>query len=689
MNWAVLKLLFIHEMRMLLRSRRTIITSVVLPLIMMPVMIGGSRFAQRQQAARVDETTFEYTIVGPWADQARSLIERYSRAPQFSTLRIHEVSVADPAKALSEGRLHFYIRTTSVEEADQTAEAAPPVIPGVASPRVSGVPALQVVYRGNQEVARTGAERLVEMMRAARRNESYSIMLTRGFPSHPEGILAMTAVDVATKSQVSGSTLGRFFTVVLVMWMLAAGSIAAMDIIAGEKERGTLETLITTAAGRTEIVTAKQLAICAVALSITLIQVLNVLLYVQFQLISLPQGFVIELSMTSVLQLLLLFIPLAAALSAALLIISAYAKTYKEAQLHFLPLYLGSLLPALAAVLPGLRSRSIVAFIPLANVSVAAREVLTGRPDPLMIFVTVVVMSVTAAALIRHSASLLAREDIIVSAQHDQAVLAGGESLFQHRVLQWFAVMWAVMFAFAANIPQLQAIRVQLIFNEVGVFFLGSLLMIRRYGLNVREVLGIRRLKWPIWISILMAVPAAQVVALAFFRLVSTVIPTPDQLLREFSDQVAGAQIPVWQMYLLMGILPAICEELAFRGLLLHGLRNRFHPIVRCLFVGIVFGVFHYALFRIAPTALLGVILTMIALMTRSILPGILFHAANNSFAIWMGTAGVNLNRLDWSAYVTGFAVFGLSMYMIWRYGKESGDLTSDTRDRPLRGLRE
>jgi sodium transport system permease protein len=689
MNWAVLKLLFIHEMRMLLRSRRTIITSVVLPLIMMPAMIAGSRFAQQQQASRVDQTTFEYAIEGSWPEQARRLIDRYKKAPEFASLRINEVSVADPARALSEGKLHFYIRTTSIEEADKTAGEASPITPGGPTPaRITGVPALRVIYRGDQEIARTGAERLIEMMRAARRNESYTILMSSGFPAHPEGILAMTAVDFATKSQVSGSTLGRFFTVVLVMWMLAAGSIAAMDIIAGEKERGTLETLITTAAGRTEIVTAKQLAICAVALSITLIQVLNVLIYVQFQLISLPQGFVIELSMISVLQLLILFIPLAAALSAALLIISAYAKTYKEAQLHFLPLYLGSLLPALAAVLPGIKSRSIVAFIPLANVSVAAREVLMGRPDSLMILVTFLVMSVTAAALILHSASLLTREDIIVSAQHDEAALAGGESLFRHRVLQWFAVMWAVMLAVAANATQDQDLRIQLIFNEIGVFFLGSLLMLRRYRLNVPEVLGARRLKWPVWISILMAVPAAQVVALAFFRLVSTVIPQ-DTLLREFSNQIMGAQMPPWQMYLLIGILPAICEELAFRGLLLYGLRNRFHPVVRCLFVGIVFGVFHYTLFRIAPTALLGVILTMIALMTKSIFPGILFHAANNSFAIWMSTAGINLNRLDWSAYVTGFAVFGLSMYMIWRYGKESGAAASGTPIRPLHGLRE
>ena len=83
MNWSALKLLFIHEMRMLLRSRRTIITSVVLPLIMMPVMITGSRFAQRQQESRIDQTTFEYAVTGPWADQARNLIERYKNAPEF------------------------------------------------------------------------------------------------------------------------------------------------------------------------------------------------------------------------------------------------------------------------------------------------------------------------------------------------------------------------------------------------------------------------------------------------------------------------------------------------------------------------------------------------------------------------------------------------------------------------------
>jgi hypothetical protein len=239
------------------------------------------------------------------------------------------------------------------------------------------------------------------------------------------------------------------------------------------------------------------------------------------------------------------------------LIVSAYAKTYKEAQLHFFPFFVGTLVPALAAVLPGLKSRSIISFIPLVNVSVAAREVLTGRPDPLMIAVTAMVTSLTAAALIRYSAKLLTREEIVVSAQHEQAVLEGGEKLFQRRVFQWFTVMWAVTFAAVTNVPLLQSTRAQILFNEIGIFLLGSILMIWRYRLNPREVLGIRRVRWQVWAAVLMAVPAAQVVAVAFFRIMNTIIPTPTEMLRELGKQVAPSGMPLWQMIFLMAILPA------------------------------------------------------------------------------------------------------------------------------------
>ena len=271
MNWAALRLLYVHEMRMVLRSPRTIVIALVLPAVLMPLMISGSRLIQQRQTIRLDETTFEYAVTGPWADQARELIKSYRDSAEFMSFDVEEREVSDPDAALRDGRLHFYIRTLDVDEGDKAAkQAAEASVAGLDQPLpATGVPALQVVYLGSREIARAGAERMTDMMRAARRNESYAILIARGFPSHPDGILATTNDNLATESQISGSNLGRFFTVVLVVWIVAAGSIAAMDIIAGEKERGTLETLITTGAGRTEIATAKHLAICTVAVSYT------------------------------------------------------------------------------------------------------------------------------------------------------------------------------------------------------------------------------------------------------------------------------------------------------------------------------------------------------------------------------------------------------------------------------------
>jgi ABC-type Na+ efflux pump permease subunit len=131
---------------------------------------------------------------------------------------------------------------------------------------------------------------------------------------------------------VPGRTGGRGLTLFLVILILTGGSVASMDIIAGEKERGSLETILTTAVKRTEVVSAKQLTILAVALTITFIQIAEILAFVTYKIIPLPKGFVIEAPAITIVTLLFLFIPVAAFISAVLLMVSAYSKSYKEAQ---------------------------------------------------------------------------------------------------------------------------------------------------------------------------------------------------------------------------------------------------------------------------------------------------------------------------------------------------------------------
>jgi sodium transport system permease protein len=663
MNGNILRLLYLHELRMLVRARRTVVMAIVIPVVIMPLMLFASRFANDQRQKVLTDTTYTYAVAGTLAPRIRTLIDQAKvdvandtddSTDALRKFKFTESIVPDPAASLEGKDIHFYIQAYSGKEADalpvdKSAEDEDKLAPK----RLKNVPLIRIVYRGNNDASNTASQRMQSLLRLAQRHDSRTMLIEHGFQGDPKSLFSIDASSIATAAQVTGSNVGRFLTVFLVMLMLTGGSIAAMDIIAGEKERGTIETLLTTAAGRTEIVTAKQMAIVSVAMTITLIQ--------------LPANFALDLPVSTVVTLLLLFVPLAATIAAILLMISARAKTYKEAQMYFFPVYLTSLVPALAAVLPGLSLRSAIVLVPLANVSVAVREIMMNRPDRPMIAVTFGVMAFTATMLMRASARLLSREDIIVPAQGEPEIFLGGPALFQKRVLRWFAVMWALIFAVAANIPQLATFRAQLLFNEFGVFGGALILMLLVYRLDIREALSLKPVKWPVWIAVILAAPAGNLMGVALFKLLNYVIPVSQEL-----EQQMGAlmpkDIPTWQLYLFIGLIPGVIEELAFRGLLLHGLRRRFRrPYVLPLVVGLIFGMFHFTLFRIGPTAFLGVLLTIIAMLTGSVFPGIVLHMLNNSFAVWATEHGWSVSSLEPWHYAAATVIFGLCMWIIYR----------------------
>ena len=99
------------------------------------------------------------------------------------------------------------------------------------------------------------------------------------------------------------------------------------------------------------------------------------------------------------------------------------------------------------------------------------------------------------------------------------------------------------------------------------------------------------------------------------------VFPVPDRIIEGFAEVFTADQLPLWQLLFFGALMPALFEELAFRGLLLNGLVQRLRPWTTCLVVGAVFGLFHVAVFRILPTAYMGVVLAAVVLMTASSTP--------------------------------------------------------------------
>src|SRR6185503_1805516 len=76
MNWSVLRLLYIHEMRMLLRARRTVIMAIVLPAVLMPLMLYAQKYSSTRRERTLAGTTYRYAITGPYAERMRMLIRQ-------------------------------------------------------------------------------------------------------------------------------------------------------------------------------------------------------------------------------------------------------------------------------------------------------------------------------------------------------------------------------------------------------------------------------------------------------------------------------------------------------------------------------------------------------------------------------------------------------------------------------------
>lgn len=98
-------------------------------------------------------------------------------------------------------------------------------------------------------------------------------------------------------------------------------------------------------------------------------------------------------------------------------------------------------------------------------------------------------------------------------------------------------------------------------------------------------------------------------------------------------------QVPLFVTLLLVSLLPGVCEELLFRGFLLHGLRKKLSTVPAIIIVGILFGAFHLDPYRFLPVTLLGILFGYMVLRTGSILTGMVAHTTNNGIAMLISYA--------------------------------------------------
>ena len=514
-----------------------------------------------------------------------------------------------------------------------------------------GVPDVYLFSREKDESAKLVTLRVGGILNRWRRDLRDVRLARLGLPPDFDQTLRVHDPERAkTMARMEGENLFgilvRVFPFVLVMWSLAGALYPAVDICAGEKERGTMETLLISPASREEIVWGKFLTIWLFSTVTALLNLVSMAVTTWQVAATRPEA---SFRPGALVWGVVLLLPLSAFFSALCLAVGAYARSSKEGQYYLMPLFLLTMPLIFLTLAPGVELNPFYCMVPVTGVALLLQKVVAEKPDwnTGVYFVPVLAPMVLYSWLaLRWAISLFKREEVLFREaerldiglwlrrlfRDKEALPSAGEAFFCFAcilVLRWMS------FSVGTHLPLLTRTGIgQLAFVATPPLFMALLLTTRPF-----RGLALNRAPWWSWpaavlLAVLIMPPLAEStrLILAQFPALMALLELHHPLTRELRALASQTgEGSAGSYYLVLAVLPALCEELAFRGFILMGLLRVFRPFTAVLLSAFLFSLYQMNVFQFAPHFVFGIVLGVLVLRTGSVLPAILFHLVYNS----------------------------------------------------------
>jgi sodium transport system permease protein len=632
------------ELRETLRDRRTLAAMVLLPFVLYPLLglflVEYAGWQTRALQARRSRVAIESTL--------SAAVTAQLRASSTLDVRVLPPGVARPAllEAVRRRELDVALRTVGRGAA------------------AGGNERLEAVFLSSQDDSALARQRVEEVLhRVATRLRDERLRLVHLTPADLAPVVA-DFYDVATREQSSTATLARLLPVLLVLTTLLGALYPAIDLTAGEKERGTLEPLLAAPVLQRNIVLGKFLAVATLASVSGLLNLASMSTSLALGLRGAGPAAALTIPWRAIPLAVLALVATALFFSALLLAVAALARSFKEAQNLLTPVYLACILPAAAASLPGVELRWTTAWVPGFGGALLLRELVRGTaslgPALLSLGTSCVAASVAlwAAGRAYTSERILFREDRGPGSkpprQHGSTAAdrVGSLGWSMSELGRRPALPPASMFGLLALIlglilfvgAPLQRAHLfgGLTATQLFIIVLPGVMVLRFSGLPVARSLGLRL---PRPMAVVGAVLLGASAWLLLLLLLVRIAPELPKEAEELARRLLGSDPnrPRWLTLAVLALVPAVCEETLFRGVVLPSLARAVPPAAAIALCGLLFGLFHLSIYRLPTTALLGMVSGWLAYRTRSLFPSMIFHGVNNGVAVvsalghWLG----------------------------------------------------
>ena len=366
MGWLII---LIKELTDMIRDRRTIFMMVVMPLVVIPLLATTAIKLTQSQIEKAKDKELRVAVIGETA--APELFKRLSKEENFFLVTMIN---ADSARAMT---------------AEQTLDGVV-IIPQDFSEFVEGdkQATIRLIFKSSESLnaARRRIEAIIDQYDREIVNERIGRLQ---LDETLFDAIAIEREDVASTEEKFAENAGGFLPYIFIIFGFMGSIYPALDLGAGEKERGTLETILSSPASRFDIVMGKFLVVFLFSIATAFLAMLGVLIMV-YQFLptietNITQTVMDMLGPRRIFIIMSMVLPVSAFFAAVALAISIFARSFKEAQSMMAPLNIIIILPAMIGMLPGFKLSAVTAAIPILNLSLATKAILGGSADPILI----------------------------------------------------------------------------------------------------------------------------------------------------------------------------------------------------------------------------------------------------------------------------------------------------------------
>ena len=361
----------IKEFRDMLRDKRTIITMIAVPLLLFPVIMGLTGTIATKQHKKEQTASVKVGVLSAHANH--NIVQKIEDIEQF-IIKEFEAG-ADFEQLVKDGKIDIAVQIINADDNKQDN---------------SGDVKLSLVYQSTKNVKRNLFMDEIKKIRSSIVETRLDELQIDKSYIHP---IPVKFIDVADEKQKLGSVFGGLIPYIFILFCYIGALYPSIDLFAGEKERGTVETLLSLPVSRMELLSGKLIVVWMSSVVSALLSIFG--LFIALKTASFMPGDIASainsiLSPSVIIRIIIMLLPLSLFIATILVILSTYARNYKEAQSLISPLMIFIIIPAVIAGLPGVEMNLPLSFIPIFNVSLSTKEIISGTINHLHYVFTIV-----------------------------------------------------------------------------------------------------------------------------------------------------------------------------------------------------------------------------------------------------------------------------------------------------------